>query len=98
MRTGLTKEEFNKVLELVRPLAEVTKRGPKPLPLDIRLVVLLQWLSFGQTYEQLGLFLGLTERVMQSAIASIWNAVDDALSEEFIPKSPLVVSTTSPMQ
>ena len=93
-RTGLTKEKFNRVLEPVRPLAEVTKRGPRPLPLDVRLVVLLQWLSFGQTYGQLGLLLGLSERVVQSAIASIWNVVDDALSGEFIPKSPLKYNPT----
>lgn len=92
-RTGLTRDEFNTVLKLLHPLGETIKRGPKPLPLDIRLVILLQWLSFGQTYEQLGLSIGLSGKTIQSAIASIWNLVDEAISM-FIPKSPFKYTPT----
>ena len=92
-RTGLTKYEFNTVLRLLHPLCETIKRGSKPLPLDIRLVILLQWLSFGQTYEQLGLSIGLSGKTIQSAIASIWNLVDEAISM-FIPKSPFKYTPT----
>ena len=49
VRTGLTEEEFVYVLSLLEKHPEGLKRGRKLLDLDIRLVILLEWLRHGET-------------------------------------------------
>ena len=52
-RTGLTVDEFNYILELLKLVPEPIKRGRKLLDLDIRLVIFMQWICHGSTYEYL---------------------------------------------
>ena len=52
IRTGLAQEEFEYILDLLRKLPEPVRRGRKLLDLDIRLVMFMQWMKFGQRYEQ----------------------------------------------
>ena len=89
VRTGLLEEEFAELLDLMRAEPEPIKRGPKLLDLDLRLVIILQWLQLGQTYEQLSFFFGLTSSQIQTAITSLWDPLAKVLTENYIPKSPL---------
>ena len=47
VRTGLTKNEFERVYNILEAVPETVKRGRKLLDLEVRLVILLQWLRYG---------------------------------------------------
>lgn len=89
VRTGLLEEEFNELLELLRAEPEQIKRGPKLWDLDLRLVIILQWIQLGQTYDELAFFFRTTASRIQTAITSLWDPLAKVLVENYIPLSPL---------
>ena len=75
MRTGLSSDEFYtlvRLLERERSGDEI-KRGRKLLELNVRLVIILQWIQSGQTFKVLGFTFGLTDSRVQTSITSLWN-------------------------
>ena len=89
VRTGLSKNEFERVYNILEAVPETVKRGRKLLDLEVRLVILLQWLRYGQTFVYLGKSFSLKSARIQSCISSIWNNLANALFDTFIPKRPL---------
>ena len=89
VRTGLFEEEFSELLDLLRAEQEPIKRGPKLWDLDLRLVVILQWLQLGQTYEKLAFFFHTNASRIQTIITSIWEPLAKVVVENYIPKTPL---------
>lgn len=89
VRTGLLEEEFNELLDHLREEGEPIKRGPRLWNLDLRLVIILQWLQLGQTYEELAFFFGTTACRVQTAITSLWDLLAKVVMEYYIPKHPL---------
>ena len=77
--TGLTNEQFSHILSLFDEHPEQIKRGTKLMDLNIRLVILLQWIHHGQTYELLGASFGLTSSRVQTAISSLWDKLAEIL-------------------
>lgn len=89
VRTGLSKKEFEQVYDILETVPETVKRGRKLLDLEVRLVILLQWIRYGQTFSYLGKSFGLKSARVQSSISSIWNNLANVLFDTFIPKRPL---------
>ena len=88
IRTGLSVEQFNHVLQLLREVLEPVRRGKELLDLDIRLVVFLQWLRFGQTYATLGDSFKLHRCRVQSIITDLWTPIMNVLQDHFMPSKP----------
>ena len=88
VRTGLTEEQFGYVLSLLQEVPEQIRRGRELLDLDIRLVVFLQWLRFGQTYATLGESFKLHRCRVQSIITDLWTPIMNVLQQHLIPKKP----------
>ena len=77
------------MLSLLEKHPEGLKRGRKLLDLDVRLVILLEWLRHGETYKELALSFNITNSQTQTSITSLWNSLSQALFEDIIPKNPL---------
>ena len=92
VRTGLSREEFEYVLHLLKENPEPRKRGPKLLELEVRLLITLQWLQLNQTYEKIGVSFGIDSNRVQTSISSIWDRLKDCLVKDLIPKSHLITS------
>lgn len=88
VRTGLSIEQFTQILNLLRSDPEPIRRGPVPLDLDIRLIVFLQWLRFGQTYKDLGDSFHLHRCRVQSIITDLWTPMVNTLQTHFLPAKP----------
>ena len=88
IRTGLTSQEFMYVLNLIHEEGEHIRRGKKLLDLDIRLVVFLQWIKFGQSYQVLANSFKLHKSKIQSIITDLWTPLTNALFEDLIPRKP----------
>ena len=58
---------------------------------DIRLVIFLQWLRFGETFKPLGKSFSLDPAVVQAAISDLWNPLEKVLSNTLPPKSRQVM-------
>ena len=84
VRTGLFEEEFSELLDLLRAEQEPIKRGPKLWDLDLRLVVILQWLQLGQTYEKLAFFFHTNASRIQTIITSIWEPLEYRPTRRFV--------------
>lgn len=89
VRTGLSQEEFTRVLDLLMEEEQPVRRGRKLMDVDIRLVIFLQWLKFGQTYRQLGASFKISATQVQTAISDLWNPLIRILMANFIPNKPL---------
>lgn len=89
VRTGLSNEEFEYVVDSLEQYPEDLKRRRKLPELKARLVAILRWLCLGQTFKLIEQPLGLTHSCAQTCIASIWNLLATALYEDLIPRSPL---------
>lgn len=88
VRTGLSKSEFEYVLNLLKGDDEEIKRGPKLLDLDVRLLITLQWLQLNQTYKHIGYSLDINESRVQTSISSIWDKLRNVLVRDLVPSSP----------
>ena len=88
VRTGLSKNEFYYVLDLLKKEGEDIKRGPKLLDLDVRLLITLQWLQLNQTYKHIAFSLDIIESRVQTSITSIWDTLKMVLIKDLIPSSP----------
>ena len=88
LRTGLTREEFDRVLNLLLEEGQPVHRGRKLMDVDIRLVIFLQWLKFGQTYQQLADSFKLKTTRVQTAISDLWNPAIRVLTANLIPLKP----------
>lgn len=88
VRTGLSRYEFDYVLNLLKKEGEDIKRGPKLLDLDVRLLITLQWLQLNQTYKHIAYSLDIIESRVQTSISSIWDVLKTVLVRDLIPSSP----------
>ena len=88
VRTGFTEEEFDELYDILAQRQVQVKRGRKLMDLKTRLVVLLQWIYHGQTFEKLGKSMGLSHSCVQTSITSIWNDFTVAVFDNYVPKSP----------
>lgn len=88
IRTGLTRGEFDNLLELLSKEPREVKRGMKLLSLEVRLVIILQWLHFGETFAKLGNSFKLDPGVIQTCISDLWNPLEKVLVENYLPKDP----------
>ena len=86
IRTGLAQEEFEYILHLLRKLPEPVRRGRKLLDLDIRLVMFMQWLKFGQSYEQVAQSFHIKKSRVQTAISDLWTPMIETLTQNLLPK------------
>lgn len=66
VRTGLIEGESVYVLSLPEKHPEGLKYGRKLLDLDIRLVILLEWLRHGETYKELAFSFKITNSQVQT--------------------------------
>ena len=94
IRTGLAQEEFEYILDLLRKLPEPVRRGRKLLDLDIRLVMFMQWLKFGQSYEQVAQSFHVKKSRVQTAISDLWTPMIETLTQNLLPKKPLDYTPT----
>ena len=60
VRTGLSKSQFEYILGLLETHGEAIKRGRKLLDIKLRLIILLEWLRHGETYDELASSFGLS--------------------------------------
>ena len=88
IRTGLTSQEFIHVFNLIQEEGEHIRRGKKLLDLDIRLVIFLQWIKFGQSYQTLADSFKLHKSRVQSIITDLWTPLANALFNDLIPMKP----------
>ena len=87
----MTEEEYVHVPSLLEKHPEEgLKRGRKLLDLDVRLVILLEWLRRGETYKELVFSYNITNSQVQNSITSLWNSLSQALFEDIIPTPPWV--------
>ena len=85
VRTGLSNTEFEYVVNLLERHPESLKRGRKLLELQVRLVIVLQWLHHGTTFQLIAESLGLTSSCVQTSITSLWNPLATALMKTSFP-------------
>ena len=88
VRTGLSREEFSYVLGLLRIEGEPIRRGRKLLDLDLRLVIILEWLRHGETFDELAFSFNLSNSHVQTCISSIWDTLASVLMKDVIPSNP----------
>ena len=87
IRTGLTQEEFEYILGLLQKLPEPVRRGIKLLNLDIRLVMFMQWLKFGQSYEQVAQSFHIKKSRVQTSISDLWTPMIETLTQNLLSKT-----------
>ena len=87
-RTGLNLEQFTFILALLEGEATPMRRGPKLPDLGLRLVITLQWLRLGPTYEELADAYSMSTGRIQTAITSLWDPLCKVLSGSLLPKRP----------
>ena len=85
VRTGLSEDEFHHVLSLLEESPEAVKRGKRLLDLEVRLVIILQWIHHSQTFDKLASSIGLTNSRVQTAITSLWDKLADVLMKDQVP-------------
>ena len=89
VRTGLSKSQFEYILGLLETHGEAIKRGRKLLDIKLRLIILLEWLRHGETYDELAFSFGLSNSRIQTSITSIWDPLEEVLMRDVIPSKPL---------
>ena len=62
--------------------------------LKTRLVILLQWIYHGQTFEGLGKSMGLSHSCVQTSITSIWGDFTIAVFDNYVLSSPKEYKST----
>ena len=76
-------------MSLLEKRPEGVKRGRKLLDVDLRLVIILEWLRYEEIYQELAFSFKITNSQVQTSITSLWNVLIQALFEDIIPKNPL---------
>ena len=89
IRTGLTEEEFGLILGLLEEEQAPIRRGRQLLDVDIRLVIFLQWLRFGETYDKVAESFHLKRTRVQTAISDLWDPMIRVLTTRFLPRKPM---------
>ena len=88
VHTGLSKQEFDYVLGLLRNEPELIRRGGILLELNIRLVIFMQWVRFSVTYKEITDSFKLSKSRVQTAITDIWTPVVKGLQDNLFPIRP----------
>ena len=62
--------------------------------LKTRLVILLQWIYHGQTFERLGKSMELSHSCVQTSITPIWDDLKISVFDNYVPSSPKEYKST----
>ena len=88
VRAGLSKQEFDCVLGLLRNEPELIRGGRRPPGLDIRPVTFMQRIKFGATHKETADPLKLPRSRVQTAITDVWAPVTKVLQDDLPPTKP----------